>query len=120
MSDRLTDHNATDLDDGTGLRGGTQGGDVPQGTVKKTPGGTNTLSPTGAQAGGGVDTHQGRGTRNDAHQDAEGAFEGTRHPSEAEAKQWGRDAADVDTVPGTPGSSIAPNSQRHHMHEDKA
>lgn len=55
-----------------------------------------TTHPTGSAGG------HGRGTRNDTDADAEEVFQDNRHRSPDEAKQFGRDEADVDTQPGTP------------------
>jgi hypothetical protein len=54
------------------------------------------------------------GTRNDARDDTEDIFEGSRKRSQSDAKQRARDAADVPTEPRTPHGAGEP---RHHQIE---
>src|SRR3954468_12174063 len=61
------------------------------------------------------DTATGRGTRGGSAGNAEDAFQGSRHPSAAVAKQVARDAADVDTTSGIPS---APANPRQHDQTD--
>ncbi len=117
---KVTDRNATKANADDPLRGGTQGGGsgaLPH--VGSVSGGTNSISPTGesqtdrgpagSPAGRPEERH---GTYTDSRLDAEDAFEGSRHASEAVAKQRGRDAADADTAPRTPHGAGEP---RHHQ-----
>lgn len=128
MADNIKDLNGTPLDDGSGLRGGTQGGgNAALTNVGGPSGGTNSVSPTGGSqadqtsaAPSSALRRDQRGTGNQARQDAEAAFEGgTRKPSATEAKQWARDDIDVGTIPGTPYGGVAPERQVHKMQEDK-
>jgi hypothetical protein len=112
---KLIDQNATppaNSDDN--LKGGTQHGDASRQMVPGSPsGGTNPYgSPRGgtrpdkgpADPPGGREPDQ-RGSYTDARLDAADAFEGgSRHLSEATAKQHARDAVDgkVDTAPRSP------------------
>lgn len=124
---KLTDVNATPpANEGDNLKGGTQHGDASrQMQVGSPSGGTNTFGSTRggsrpdkgpAAPPGGREPDQ-RGDYTDARLDAADAFEGgSRHLSEAVAKQRARDAVDgkVDTAPRTPHVAEEP---RHHQIE---
>lgn len=99
------------------LRGGTEGGRVPPFAPNDRGGiggNSNAANPAGTShdtrsVGGDV---RGRGTRTGAREDAEELFENTRHQSPDTAKQFARDAADVDTEAGSPNGAGPP---RHHQ-----
>lgn len=83
---------AEQRDDQTGLRGGTEGGRaaplITPGSVPRSPDLAGTTT--------GPNRQPGRGTRNDAQDDPEAAFEdGTRKMSAAAAEAAARDEADV-------------------------
>lgn len=96
------------------LTGGIQGGGPQQVQVDPPSGGTNSISPTGAsqpdQEGTAPDQAPRRsgGTRNDARDDAEDIFEGSRKRSESDAKQRARDEADAPTQPRSPHGAGEP------------
>jgi len=96
------------------LRGGTETGRVPPFSPNDqggTGGNTNAASPAGTSHDAGGRTAAGRGTRTDTRQDAEETLgDGSRKQSQGTAKQFARDAADVDTEPGTPDGG----QHRHH------
>lgn len=115
---KLTDHNATPVDDKDALRGGTQGGRPdPIAQVGSMPGGTNAISPAGSSEFVDKPAHAGDGTRTDSREDSEELFEGTRKPSHAEAKQRARDDANVDTAARTPHGAGEPRA--HAIHGDR-
>lgn len=94
-ANKVTDHNATPLDDGSGLRGGTQGGGVPLIDANHRP--SSATGPSPAGPGPGVpSTGPADGDQTDATESiAPAAQHGSRHPSPAEVRTQGRDTADV-------------------------
>lgn len=99
------------------LRGGTQGGGVTPFSPND-HGGTGGSPNSGSPAGTTHDTGsvggdgKGRGTLTGSRSDAEETLgDGSRHQSQGTAKQFARDAADVDTEPGTPDGGL----NRHHQ-----
>ena len=61
------------------------------------------------------DTATGRGTHGGSTGDPEDAFQGSRHPSPAVAKEVARDAAHADTTHGVPS---APANPKQHDQTD--
>jgi hypothetical protein len=100
MSNPITDHNATPLDDGGTLRGGTQGGDharLIDPNAEPGAGGTNALSPAGTprplgRPPGPIDPEDAGVQRNDPHR---ATGDGSRRPSPGAAAQQAREDADV-------------------------
>lgn len=105
-ANKTTDHNSTPFDDGTGLRGGTEGG---RGLAPNMPGNATPSNATVGSPAGPPDHFTGRGdggqpqrgedtdatdagTQEDDH--------GTRHPSPSEVRTRGRDEANVSTHSG--------------------
>jgi len=115
-SKKQTDQNATPHPaEGDMLQGGTQGGGKSSVQVGGVPGGTNSISPAGpVQSDRDYDTG---GTRTDSREDAEELFEGSRKPSESEAKQHARDAADAPTAARSPHGAGEP--RHHQIHGDR-
>jgi hypothetical protein len=97
---QLTDHNATPLNDGSGLRGGTEHGSAVPPVVNDRPSTPASGSPAGgttAPAGGG------HGLPEDAADPTEAMnrlADGTRHGSAAEAAREARSAASAPTRSG--------------------
>lgn len=96
------------------LRSGTQGGGPPMPDTDRggTGGTTSAGSPAGTSHDTGSQGGRGRGTRNDTDADAEEVFDADRHRSPDEAKQFGRDGADVGTRPGSPHGAGEPRAQQ--------
>ncbi len=92
---KLTDHNATPLDDGSGLRGGTQGGGPPLIDPNHRPSSATEGSPAGPAARV-PRTGPAAGDQTDATESiAPAAQHGSRHPSPSEVRTQGRDTAAV-------------------------
>jgi hypothetical protein len=116
MADKQnTDRDVKKADGNDALRGGTEGGAPPHVAVGGPTGGTNSISPVG-QVQSDRDT-SGGGTRTGSREDAEDLFEGSRKPSESEAKQHGRDEADAPTAARSPHGAGEP--RYHQIHGDR-
>lgn len=98
----LTDHNATPLEDGSGLRGGTEHGSSVPPVVNHRPSTPASGSPAGTVADAGTGTS--RRSLADATDPTDSvtrmADGGTRHRSAAESAREARAAADVPTRSG--------------------
>lgn len=101
---KITDHNATPLNDGTGLCGSTERGMVPDFPGSAMPSNATVASPTGPNdhstgRGDGGTPERGDDTdATDAGTQSHGR--GNRHPSPSEVRTRARDEADVPTHSG--------------------
>ncbi|MDB5312634.1 MAG: hypothetical protein JWO38_6836 [Gemmataceae bacterium] len=102
-------------DEEAGLCGGTGPCDVPPPVqVGGQPGGTNAIAPPGfSVVDPGKPARRSHGTRTAAQEDPEAAFEGSRHPPEAVARQVALDEALAETRPGTPDAAGEPGPPRN-------
>ena len=94
---KVTDHNATPIDDASGLRGGTQGGGLAHliETSDK-PSNATAPNPAGPKVGA-ARSAQPLGYDSDATDTISGAEgDGTRHDSRAAGQQQARESANVD------------------------
>jgi hypothetical protein len=94
---KITDHNATPMEDDSGLRGGTQGGGVAHLIEVNDKSSNATVpNPAGPKAGA-TRPDQPLGYEADATDTVSGAEgDGTRHESLATGRQQARDGANID------------------------
>jgi len=93
---KLIDHNATPIEDDSGLRGGTQGGGIAELIeVNSKPSNATAPNPAGPKTGAGR-SDQPLGYESDATDTVSSAEgDGTRHASLAAGKTQARDSADI-------------------------